>query len=176
MKKALLIILIGLSFSTYGQVKSYEKPVVPNQPDFYLDSVKVPIQSLLYIDPSKERDMVVEKGNKKNQYGSMYFKFKNPEELKLLSLKQIEKNYTGAVATTTLFMLNDEFLMDELACYKVDSSYILDVLMLKSSKVEYLKSKSPEFTILNIRLKTKENIEKANTIMIRGSNELVKRD
>lgn len=176
MKNTIVTILTGLSITAYGQVSKVEKRDYSNMPDFYIDSVKVHINSLLYKGPNvlaKEFEFV--ERSKTNPKGSIYHKSKGQGASMLLTLQEIEKVYTGAVSESTVFMINDDFLIDPIATYKVDSSYILDVVLLKSSEVDYLKGRTPEFSIFKIVLKNKENLEKRNQIMIRG-NELVKRD
>mgnify|MGYP001557706558 FL=1 len=66
-------------------------------------------------------------------------------------------------------MIDNEFLKDDISTYKIDSAYILNVEVLKSTEIEYLKNSLPALTILKIELKTKENIAKANEIHIRGT-------
>lgn len=80
------------------------------------------------------------------------------KEFCFLTLKEIERKYTGTVSATTLFELDGELLTKDLSTYLVDSSYIYKVSVLPSSDIEYLTTSLPVFTILRIRLATQENM------------------
>jgi hypothetical protein len=76
--------------------------------------------------------------------------------------------YNKSAKSPMLFMLDDEFLKD-IDNIKIDSSYILKVEMTKTADIDYLKKAVPGLTIFKIVTKTKENLDKQNRIMIRGS-------
>lgn len=89
-----------------------------------------------------------------------------------LSLKDIEKKYTGSESKSTLFFLDGELLKSNLSSYQIDSSYVFRVDVLPSSGIEYLKDNLPVFNIVKISLATPENT--TLKIWIRGNETAMK--
>ncbi len=166
MRTILCIFFVLLTLKSFGQVKEASQV----EPWFFLDSIRIS-KNQLYFDPDKIAAINVVKDNyaPNQKEGKIYLKSKNLKNYNFLTLKGIEKIYVKTVSGTTLFMIDNLILKDEISSYKIDSTYILNVEVLKSTEIEYLKKLKPLLTIVNIKLKTKENITKANEIRIRGT-------
>ncbi len=163
MKFIALIFLMSLTFTSYGQVTKTISANTKKEPLLFLDSTRID-KNQLYFDPDKIADINVVKED-----GKIYIKSKNPKDYNFLTLKGIEKTYAKAVSGSTLFIIDNKILKDDISTYKIDSTYILSVEVLKSTEIEYLKNRLPLLTIINIKLRTKENIDKANEIRLRGT-------
>ncbi|HEY5371814.1 MAG TPA: hypothetical protein VIJ75_22755 [Hanamia sp.] len=168
--KLITLLFTILTITSYGQVTKRTQSNSKNLPEYFLDSVRID-KNQLFFDPNKiaEINVVRENDTITHSYGKIYIKSKNPKDFNFISLRDIEKTYANSVSTPVLFMVDNEFLKDDMATYKIDSAYILNVEVLKSTEIEYLKNSLPIITILKIKLKTKDNIAKANEIHIRGT-------
>ena len=164
MKFIALFFLTSLTVTSFAQITNsvntnYKKEVL-----YFLDSVKID-KNAMYFDPNKIAaiNVVKEKDTTNEIVGSVYMKSKNPKAYNFLTLTGIEKTYAKAVSGSTLFMIDNMILKDDISTYKIDSTYISSVVILKSTEIEYLKNTRPLLIIINIKLKTKEN-----AIYIRG--------
>lgn len=169
MKFIALTFLTSLTFASYGQVTKATITNPKKEVLFFLNSVRIG-KNQLYFDPNKIANIDVVKDTTKQYDGRIYIKSKKPKDYNFLILKNIEKTYSKAVSGSTLFMIDNLILKDAISTYKIDSAYILNVEVVKSTEIEYLKNNLPVLTIINIKLKTKENLDKANTIYIRGTD------
>ncbi len=169
MKFTTSIFLVFLALTSYGQVTKATITNPKKEVLFFLDSVRIG-KNQLYFDPNEIANIDVVKDTTKQYDGRIYIKSKNPKDYNFLTLKNIEKTYSKAVSGSTLFMIDNVILKDNISTYKIDSIYILNVEVLKSTEIEYLKDTLPLLKIINIRLKTKENLDKANTIHLRGTD------
>ncbi len=169
MKIAVLVFFFSIALKSFGQVKEVNKYDAENKVWYFLDSVRIG-KNQMYFAPDKiaNINVVKEKDTLNQGVGIIYIKSKNPKDFNFLTLESIEKTYTKKVSSSTLFMINNVILKNELSTYKIDSAYILNVEVLKATEIEYLKDRMPLLTIINIKLKTKENIDKANEIRLRG--------
>lgn len=160
-----------MTLSSYGQESGTANPGSKDLTEYFLDSVRIG-KNQLFFDPDKIAEINVVKVNGAEThtcYGKIYIKSKDPKSFNFISIPDIEKTYGDSISTPTLFMIDNEFLRDGISTYKIDSAYILNVEVLKSTEIEYLKNNLPALTIVKINLKTKDNIAKANEIHIRGS-------
>ncbi|MGI4750141.1 MAG: hypothetical protein ACRYFB_05875 [Janthinobacterium lividum] len=166
MRTIACIFFVLLTLKSFGQVKE----VYQVEPWFFLDSVRIS-KNQLYFDPDKivAINVVKDKDKPNQKEGKIYLKSKNPKGYNFLTLKGIEKTYVKTVSGLALFMIDNLILKDNISTYKIDSAYILNVEILKSTEIEYLKKMRPLLTIISIKLKTKENVTKANEIRIRGT-------
>ena len=171
MKFIALFFLTSLTVTSFAQITNYVNTNYKKEVLYFLDSVKID-KNVMYFDPNKiaEINVVKEKDPTKFYDGKIYIKSKNSKDFNFLTLKGIEKTYTKTVSPSTLFMIDNLILKDAISTYKIDSAYILNVEVVKSTEIEYLKNSLTVLTIINIKLKTKENLEKASTIYIRGTD------
>lgn len=169
MKSIAMIFLTFLTIASYGQVTKTINSNSKKEPSFFLDSIRIDKNQLF--DPNKiaEINVVKDKDTTNQNYGKIYMKSKNPKDYNFLTLTDIKKTYAKSVSVPALFMIDNKILKDNISTYKIDSTYILTVEILKSTEIESLKNSLPLLTIINIKLKTKENIDKANEIYIRGT-------
>jgi hypothetical protein len=174
MKFIASIFLVFLTFASYSQVTKAISANPKKEVLFFLDSVRVG-KNQVYFDFNKLAGMNVAKDTDATSQidGRIYMKSKNPKDYKFLTLKGIEKTYAKSVSGSTLFMIDNVILKDDISTYKIDSAYILNVEVLKSTEIEHLKNMRPLLTIINIKLRTKGNVDKmneANGMHIRGED------
>jgi hypothetical protein len=167
----IFIILISICFSIvgYGQQQK-TKPISQWQPIYFIDSVKIDLPQLFF-DPNKIADINVVSNyydSAKQIHGKMFITSKDPKDFNFLSVADITNAYKKGTKTPTIFMLDNEFLKD-IAAFKIDSSYILKVEVLRASEIEYLKNTLPNLTIVKIITRTKENLDRQNQIRIQGT-------
>ncbi len=163
MKQLLLSVLLFSAIFSYGQTKQGHSSTPPT---YFLDSVRQ--VKLPQFDPDKisSVDVVKEYDEVAKTSGRIYIKTKDPKSFNFLSLEQIAKQ-NAVNAAPCLYMINSELVKD-ISNVKIDSSYILKCEVVNSKELKYFQG-GPSFIILNIKTKTKENLEKENKIYIRGS-------
>lgn len=161
MKIFLVSILLFVALKSQAQIYKSEN----FQPAFYLDSVKYEV--FPRFDISQIDSISISKENKKAPNGRIYIKSKDPKNLHLLSVSDINARYTKNALAPTIYMLDNEILK-EVSTFRIDSAFILKVEILKGSETDYLNVQFPDLTILKIITRTKENIAKQNEIRIRG--------
>lgn len=172
-KKLMKSILVTLSFFlaivANGQVTPQNISTTENEPEFFLDSVAINAKKLIF-DPNKIGHLDVVKGYNgvTRSNGRVYITSKNPHDYHFLTLKNIQQTHAASATSPIVFMLNNEFITDTLG-FTIDSSYVLSVDVIKG--FEYLKNEVPSLTIVRIKTRTKENLDKANQIMIRGTEQ-----
>jgi hypothetical protein len=167
MKFFLSLIFSFMAIVSIGQVTKQIKPVRKLQPVIFLDSVKM---DNVIFDPNQIENVRIEKGfdSINHTQGEIYVTSKNPKEHYFLSLDDIKAKYTKDTKAPVLFMLNNDFVQNNISTLKIDSSYILNVEILRGADFDNLKENIPSLTIIRIKTKTKENLEEADRIYIRG--------
>ena len=65
-------------------------------------------------------------------------------------------------------MINGEFIKEDLKALVLDRNYILKVEVTNSNYFYNLRESDIKFDIINIILKTKENLDAKNNIILRG--------
>lgn len=165
MKTLLLIYFFIFSINAFSQTKKvYKTQNSYMAPVFFLDSV--PINGLGTFDNNKIEDFKVVSGDAAFPNDRIYIKSKNPNDFKFLTASDILKVYHIPQGTSAIFMLDNEFISDTTA-FKIDSSYILSVEVVKASEIEYLPNYIPSLEILKVFTATKENMDKQKIIRIR---------
>lgn len=161
MKQLLFTLLTFISINAFSQSKTLN-----NNPVYFLDSVRV--TTLGIFDPNKIDNInVVREKDPTAPNGKIFITSKNPESFNFLSAHDIAKANNIPAKTISIFMLDNEVIKDT-ATFKIDSSYILRVDIIKASEIKYLPHNIPSLVILKIITATKDNIDKQNTIRIRG--------
>ena len=139
-----------------------------NKPIIYLNGKIVNNQAIENINPESIEKIKVDKNpdykNDVNSPGKIFITMKKTWEPELISLNELKTKYTKTSNAPTLFMLNDKTIKADYNEYLVDEHYILKI------EVENIKNTGEELDLNIIRLitRTKENLEKANTIYLRG--------
>jgi hypothetical protein len=161
MKKFLFYILLFVAIKSQAQIHKSEN----FYPEIYLDSVKY--GTFPNFDINQIESMSVEKESKKAPRGQIFIKSRNPKNLHLLSIFDINARYTKNALAPTIYMLDNKILK-EASTFRIDSAFILKVEILKGSETDYLNVQFPDLTILNIITRTTENIAKENQILLWG--------
>ena len=168
MKLFLCLLFSCITVASIGQIAkpTENKP----KPVCFLDSTKIDMANTVF-DPNKIADIRVEKGYDtiNHTQGRVYITSKNPKDYYFVSLGEIKEKYAKGATAPALFMLNNSFLQNNISTFKIDTSYILNVEILRGADFDNLKENLPSLTILRIKTKTKENLEEANKIYIRGT-------
>ncbi len=167
MKNILLLIFLTASLGVTGQINNQHSTTPPA---YFLDSVRVPLLPLF--DPYKIENINIQKGVEEagKTYGRVYITSKNPRDFNFLTLQEIAKQNTKSEGPY-LFMINDE-ITKEIENVKIDSSYILKCELLSTKDIAHLMN-LPEMIIINIKTKTKANLDKENARYIRGDGRSV---
>lgn len=89
------------------------------------------------------------------------------KQVEFLSLDDIRKMYFPQLGKDApcMYMVNKFFLMNDLASYKFDKDFILEVELLKSTDFEGL-GQSPLFHVIRIFTKTRENLKYHNVMRL----------
>ena len=139
---------------------------------YYLNEKVVDEHVINAINPNKIKGIKVEKESieydKVNYSGIIYIQTKENYKPRLITLNALKSKYLDlADKTSTLFMLDEKIINMDYDEFKVDENYILKI------EVQSVENSKEKLNINVIRLitRTKENVEKANTIRLKG-NEL----
>lgn len=160
---------------------SFEKSKIhhskENEPSIYIDSILTPYIILSGINPNDIKDLKVEKNAINPRYrdpnGTIFITLKEGKKVNLIPLSQINDDYVHSNPASTLYMLENTVLTDDLETYKIDKNYIFSIEVINSDDISYLKALKSKFTIIKIFIRSKENLEKANRIILRGNAETV---
>ena len=160
--KQLFVILFSLLTS-----KAFSQTLNPNnKPVYFLDSVQ--IATIATFDPNKIESIdVVRDKDPAAPNGKIFIKSKNPRNFKFLSAQDIAKANNIPSETISIFMLDNEIIRDT-GAFRIDSSYILKVEIIKGSEIVYLPQNGPSLAILNILTATEGNSDKQNIIRTRN--------
>jgi hypothetical protein len=157
-----------LFFTTlfFGQNNKSEEPAV------FIDLNLVPSNTIEYIDPNEiESINVVKKDTTINgvlYHGQINITSKNPKKYDFISLEQIKSEFTKIKSNDVIYMVNGTFIKDNIATFKLDRNYILEVEVTNSEAFYNLRKSDTKFDIINILGKTKENLENKNKTLLRG--------
>jgi hypothetical protein len=136
---------------------------------FYLNEEVVDGQIINAINPNQIKEVKVEKEsiqfNEVNYDGIIYIRTKENYTPKFISLNELKEKYLNlSEDASTLFMLNDKIINTDYDSFIVDEKYILKIetQAIKNSKEQL------DMNVIKVITRTKGNIEKANTIIIKG--------
>jgi hypothetical protein len=164
MKHSILSILLLCALISNGQTKQTPHP--NTAPVFFLDSVRMTTLPHFDLNKIKSLNVVKEYDENTKVYGKVYITTKSPRDFNFLTLEQIAKqSVTGA--TPCIFMINNELVKDT-NNIRIDSSYILKCEISNTIELKYLQNFST-LTILNIKTRSKENLDNEKKIYIRGT-------
>ncbi len=193
MKKILFLSLILLSSNLFGQIEIesgvetikraiYSEndtiPIVRNLKStkeqnnilYFLNGKQINEQVISTINPKKIANITVDKESvelkKANRKSKIYIKTKDSYIPNLVSLNELKAKYLNLTDKyPILFMLDEKIINLDYDEFKVDEKYILKM------EVQYVENSKEKVNIIVVRLitRTKENIEKANAISIRGN-------
>lgn len=173
MKTCVALLLFLFSLSANGQEDITPKPVSEWPPLFYLDSVNVEMSKLLF-DANKLSAIKVTNNyydSSMQIHGKVFMTSKDPKNYNFLTISQILRPFKKEIQTPTIFMLDNEILKDT-SNFKIDSSYILKVLLLQNAENKYSENTMRDSAILKIITRTKKNPGKHKQIRIRGAQSI----
>lgn len=137
---------------------------------YYLNEKVVDKHVINTLNPNKIKGIKVEKesiaNEKVNYNGIIHIQTKENYKPRLITLNALKSKYLNlADKTPTLFMLDEKIIDTNYDEFKVDENYILKI------EVQSVENSKEKLNINVIRLitRTKENVEKANTIRLKGN-------
>ncbi|WP_414000340.1 hypothetical protein ACMDB5_07310 [Flavobacterium sp. W1B] len=164
-----LILTISLLLTTtlfFGQSNKTEEIAI------FLDSNLVTKNTINYFNPEEIESVNVEKENiiinGKLYHGQILITSKNPKKYDFISLEQIKSEFTKIKSNDVIYMVNGEFIKDNIKTLKLDRNYILNVEVTNSDVFYNLRKSDIKFDIINILVKTKKNLDNKNRILLRG--------
>ena len=163
MKKCILLFLFAITSFAYGQSKHDRKSA------YFLDGVNFGTFAPLF-NPEMIQSIEISKefaDQANNVYGAIYIKTKTSNKLNFLGTNDINKAYKIATNDPIIYMINKDFIK-EAEHFKIDSSYIYKVEVIKGSEFDYLKNSIPNLSIVKIYTNTKENWP-SSELRIRGT-------
>ena len=166
MKYTLTFALLLSSTIFFGQKKTTEEPAI------FVDSTQVANKTIQYMDPHEIESVNVDKKevsiNGKLYHGQIHITSKNPTKYDFITLDQIKSEFTNIKTNEIIYMINGEFVKEDVKVIVLDRNYILKVEVTNSNDFYNLRESDFKFDIINIILKTKENLDAKNNIILRG--------
>ncbi len=103
--------------------------------------------------------------NGKEYHGKILVKMKSEYNPKFITLKELIVKYLDLDKKPIVFQIDEDVVNQDHDNYLVDESFILKIILKKIQTTE----KNTEINLVKLITKTSENIKKANTIRIKGS-------
>ncbi len=171
MKLLLMLAFLAPACICYAQSEDEKKMNDQWEPLVYIDSLRLTFGQfqLLYFSPDKISNIDLVNNyydSNSHVHGKIVIRTKNPRELKLLTLDDIERRYALSAKGPTLVMVDNNFIKDTNRI-RVDSSYILRVELLHTGAFEYLKNSGQEYTIVKICTRAMEPSNKESRFYIK---------
>ena len=148
-----------------------------NQPAFFIDSVFMGGNLNTYLEPNNISAInIVEGQTIKNSatYDSQVYittKEKTSSHFDLRSLNQIKSIYLHPSDKNCIYQVDGKIITENPDTYYVAKNYIFRIIVSKLIVPDKLSHQNLEFDVINILLKTKENFEASNNIILRGNND-----
>ena len=166
MKRCIFLFLLFIASIAYGQ----STPVHQHrQAAYFIDSIRVGSVCMQYILPDSIKALSVSKDfmdKENNVYEAIYITTKTPKAYNFIGLDAIKKTYGIVAPGVTIYMVDKEFIQDT-QYFKLPSSFISRVEIIKGADFDNLKNDFPNLSIVNIV--TRSNVPKPSSIMIRGA-------
>jgi hypothetical protein len=139
------------------------------QPFYYVEGKLWHANAISAIDLENIKDLNVYKNS--SRYGEVHITLKDPGKVANLTFlsQEIEK-HLGKNDTPTIYMIDNEFLKDDLNTYKIKENYILRIEVMTADDIASLKPFKLKLTVVNIVTKSPKNMEEAKKIYIRGNS------
>ncbi|WP_139174245.1 hypothetical protein [Flavobacterium frigoris] len=106
--------------------------------------------------------------NNNSYAGQIHITSKNPNKYIFLSLEQVKSEYTKIKKADVIYMINGEFIKDNIETFKIDKNYILTVEVTNSNEFYNIRKSDRKFDMINILVRTKNNLDNKNQILLRG--------
>lgn len=167
MKPYIFLFLLFVTSIAYGQSTSVNQH---RKAAYFIDSIRVSSASMGSILPENIKDVNVSKDfvdKENNVYGAIYITTKNPNTYNFIGLDAIKKAYQIVTSGLTIYMVDKEFIQDT-QYFKLPSSLIYSVNIIKGSEFDNLKNDFPNLSI--VKITTKANAPKSGELIIRGAS------
>jgi len=143
---------------------------VVRQPAFYINGKLSSQTRLKTTDPMLIDSIHIEKKEieieGKIYYGQVFLKMKREYNPQIISLTDLVEKYTNIKSGHTIFMIDNDFIKDDYDQCLVDEKYLLKII------VDTIEKGKENVNVVRLLTKSKENIEKAKEIRIRGLGEI----
>lgn len=120
MKYSITLTFSLLTLISFGQAREISistnstKEVV-----YYLDGVRVDLNRTFFdVDKIVSVRVMKEKDSTKNVQGEIFIESKNPESFHFIALPDLARRYSTSSPSTTLFIINNDIIKDDIASYK----------------------------------------------------------
>lgn len=165
----------GNLISEIEKNKSFEKlqkfKANKNHAAVLLDSVLVHPNIMTYLNPNEIEKINVVKGtviiSGEKYNGQILITTKKPKDIHLISLEEIKHKFTKSKKQHSIFMINGQFIKNEIETIKIDERFIHNVNLLDSDYFENLKNQKINVDIVSITTKKPENLKPK--IILRGN-------
>jgi len=172
----IFIFYLAFSYTSFSQhtdtIPKKGSSSLQGKVEYYLDSNKVDIQDYFFdVDQILDVTVIQAYDSTKKPVGKIFIKSKFPNGYNFISLSQVKDIYFKSVTLPYIFMVDNLFLKGNLSSYKIDSSYILRVEIMKGQEFETLKKDIPNLTIITIKTKSADNLNENNKIHLKGNKD-----
>ena len=118
----------------------------------------------VYVERQKENSVLYNK-----EYpGKVYFTLKDSLVLDLQTLDEIRNRYIKFETNHCMYMINHDLFTGNASTCKIDKNHILSIEVEKVKTIDSHSGQPVEVSVIEIKTKTKENIEKTKHIILRG--------
>ena len=147
----------------------YPKDNQTNKPIVLLDNNNVRFEILRTLNPNQIDSITIEKGkfeiDNREYNGKIIVKTKSNYQPNIINLKELILKYTELKNCNYVFSIDGEIVNADPKDVFIDEKNIMQIKVVKLDKTENIKG----LYFITLLTRTPENLKKANTIYIRGS-------
>jgi len=147
----------------------YPKDNQTNKPIVLLDNNNVRFEILRTLNPNQIDSITIEKGkfeiDNREYNGKIIVKTKSNYQPNIINLKELILKYTELKNCNYVFSIDGEIVNADPKDVFIDEKNIMQIKVVKLDKTENIKG----LYFITLLTRTPENLKKANTINIRGS-------
>jgi hypothetical protein len=166
MKLLLTLAFLFITALFFGQNNKIKEAAI------FLDSAFIYGETMKYFNPDELESVNVIKNDTVINYisyvGQIYITSKKPKKYAFISLEQVKSQFTKIKNNDVIYMINGVFIKDKDNTFKIDKNYLLKVEITNSNEFYNLRNNTPQFNIINILMKNKENVDNENKVILRG--------
>ncbi|RZK80923.1 MAG: hypothetical protein EOO92_06395 [Pedobacter sp.] len=138
-------------------------------PAYYVNNVKISFGNLSNFNADKIKNIEVLKNNNPAEpNGTIMITLMDSAQFKIITLNELYKKYVDVKAKPALFIVDGIFVTADPDKSRIDENFILSIEVFKSADVPSMKQIPGDYNVVKILSRSKENLEKANSINIRG--------
>lgn len=139
------------------------------KPSIYINGKLMPFISMAGINTDDIKSVTVKKNTDETEpNGAIYLETKKPDNIKLISLNEINRKYVDSKGAPALYMFDGDFIYNDPEICEIDENNILSIEVINTSDFASMRDIPVNFNLIKILSRSKANLEKANQIMIRG--------